>query len=323
MQGWVYVIANKSMPDLIKVGFSLYDPDERARQLNSTGSPHPFYVEYESLVENPKEVEKKAHALLSEFKESGNINRRRASEDSSTSKGAGVEWFRCKSEEGITAIQAAAGDSLINEAFKAKDKENLKIAAQLLAEEKNYALNLLGEEREAAKLKSIKTEDIKKIISIEEKELLIKFNKDIAEAKKTYFFEIFCAVFVTVFFIFYNISSEPISFNQKTFFITLVISLVLAKFIVYTFNNKEYNSKICHTIKKEYEENLEVIKIFKFSCNSCSTKIIINRIEIMADGEYHLWKCPKCKEAISIPLEWQQPVIAPIIQETYLSPTKV
>jgi hypothetical protein len=50
MKGWVYIITNKAMPDLIKVGFSSKDPELRAREFGGTHSPHPFIVEYEGLV---------------------------------------------------------------------------------------------------------------------------------------------------------------------------------------------------------------------------------------------------------------------------------
>ena len=42
MKGWVYVISNQAMPDLVKVGFSTKDPTLRASELNHTGSPHPY-----------------------------------------------------------------------------------------------------------------------------------------------------------------------------------------------------------------------------------------------------------------------------------------
>ena len=46
MKGWVYVISNKAMPGIIKVGYSNKDPKERAAELG-TGAPHPYKVEYE------------------------------------------------------------------------------------------------------------------------------------------------------------------------------------------------------------------------------------------------------------------------------------
>jgi hypothetical protein len=50
MKGWVYVISNKAMEGLIKVGHSTKDPELRAQELDHTGSPHPYIVEYEMLI---------------------------------------------------------------------------------------------------------------------------------------------------------------------------------------------------------------------------------------------------------------------------------
>jgi hypothetical protein len=64
MRGWVYVITNKAMPDLLKVGFTLKDPNLRARELGSTGLPHPYVVDFEVLVMHPRKIEEKVHAEL-------------------------------------------------------------------------------------------------------------------------------------------------------------------------------------------------------------------------------------------------------------------
>ena len=64
MRGWVYVIATKSMPDLLKVGFSLKDPNLRAGELGRTGLPHPYEVLYEVMVSQPRDVEQRAHQKL-------------------------------------------------------------------------------------------------------------------------------------------------------------------------------------------------------------------------------------------------------------------
>ena len=64
MKGWVYVIRNKSMPGIVKVGFSTKDPEMRAAELNNTGSPHPYTVDYEVLVDDPRNIEQLVHDRL-------------------------------------------------------------------------------------------------------------------------------------------------------------------------------------------------------------------------------------------------------------------
>lgn len=96
IRGWVYVITNKAMPGLIKVGYSTKDPQIRAGELNHTGSPHPYSVEYDVLVSNPKNFEAKVHSAL--------INKRE-----------GKEWFRCPVREAIEAIRVVTDGQAIVE----------------------------------------------------------------------------------------------------------------------------------------------------------------------------------------------------------------
>lgn len=85
MKGWIYIISNKAMPNVIKVGWSSKDPKERAQELG-TGAPFPYKVEYEALLDNPKEVEKLAHEMLAFVK-------------------AGKEWFECDVPIAMKAVK--------------------------------------------------------------------------------------------------------------------------------------------------------------------------------------------------------------------------
>jgi len=104
VRGWVYVITNKAMPNLIKVGYSLKDPNLRANDLDNTGSPHPYVVQYEALVYEPLEIEQRVHTTLSDFKE-------------------GKEWFNCSLGEAVTAIRKVIGNSAILETIREEIEE--------------------------------------------------------------------------------------------------------------------------------------------------------------------------------------------------------
>ena len=99
MRGWVYVISNSAMPGLVKVGYSTKDPDSRAYELYNTGSPHPYIVEYDMLIDNPFQIEQKSHKFLSQNLE-------------------GKEWFRCSVGDAVIAIQRASNGRAILENFK-------------------------------------------------------------------------------------------------------------------------------------------------------------------------------------------------------------
>jgi len=94
IRGWVYIIDNEAMPNILKIGYSTKDPTLRARELAGTGSPHSFRVVFDVLVNEPMAVEQATHAMLA-------------------SKREGKEWFRCSHVEAIEAIRACAKSILI------------------------------------------------------------------------------------------------------------------------------------------------------------------------------------------------------------------
>ena len=111
MKGWVYIITNKAMPDLIKVGFSSKDPELRAREFGGTHSPHPFIVEYEVLVNNPYKYEQLVHKELESYKEN-------------------KEWFRCSLELGISTIRDVIGTELLAEDIKHINRQKIEEAIE-------------------------------------------------------------------------------------------------------------------------------------------------------------------------------------------------
>jgi hypothetical protein len=96
LKGWVYIITNRAMPGIVKIGYSTKDPKLRAMELEGTGTPHPYEVEFEVLVYNPSEIERRAHRILKHFRE-------------------GKEWYRCSLDQAITVIQKVAGNKIIKE----------------------------------------------------------------------------------------------------------------------------------------------------------------------------------------------------------------
>ena len=63
--GYVYVLMNQSMPNLVKIGKTQRTPEERAKELSSTtGVPTPFTVVYDNYFENCSHAEQHVHILL-------------------------------------------------------------------------------------------------------------------------------------------------------------------------------------------------------------------------------------------------------------------
>lgn len=94
MRGWVYVITNDAMPGLVKVGFTMKDPQLRAKELNHTGSPSPYSVKFDVLVDGPRDIEQRVHAKLRGQRE-------------------GKEWFRCSVADAVAAIEQVAGTRVL------------------------------------------------------------------------------------------------------------------------------------------------------------------------------------------------------------------
>ena len=161
MKGWVYVISNNAMQGLVKVGFSTKDPDLRAEELNHTGSPHPYEVEYDMLIEEPREIEQKTHQLLS-------------------SKREGKEWFRCSAEEAIAAIKQVSGTRAISESYKRAERAK----AEALHQQELDAIELRRQrEVEAIELRRKREKEQKELedcLRNEEAIIRKKFDEQIA-----------------------------------------------------------------------------------------------------------------------------------------------
>lgn len=69
MKGWVYIMQNRAMQGILKVGFSTKHPELRASELDSTGLPFKFDVKYAVLVNDPYSIEQNVHAELSLYHE--------------------------------------------------------------------------------------------------------------------------------------------------------------------------------------------------------------------------------------------------------------
>jgi hypothetical protein len=62
---YVYVMVNPSFPEMLKIGYTKNDPEERAVQLSkSTGVPMPFDVVYSYSCFNGERIEKEVHKQL-------------------------------------------------------------------------------------------------------------------------------------------------------------------------------------------------------------------------------------------------------------------
>lgn len=95
--GFIYILSNPSIPNLVKIGFTLGMVEERAKQLYVTGVPSKFVVEYSVKVVNPRAAEKVVHRRLESLREN-------------------KEWFACNPLIAIKEIQDLLSSGKISDA---------------------------------------------------------------------------------------------------------------------------------------------------------------------------------------------------------------
>ena len=66
MSKYIYVLTNESMPDLVKIGHTNKDIEQRIKELDNTSTPLPFQCFYAAEVKDARIVEIKLHRIFSD-----------------------------------------------------------------------------------------------------------------------------------------------------------------------------------------------------------------------------------------------------------------
>lgn len=124
MDGWIYIFSNPSYREnIIKIGKTARSPDKRIREVDSTGVPQPFVLEYKAYVKNHNKVEKIIHRKLSAYR----IRRSR-------------EFFKCETSIAVRAIRDCS--VIIHDAFPSKE-----LAARMRENELSESQKKLDQKR--------------------------------------------------------------------------------------------------------------------------------------------------------------------------------
>lgn len=70
--GYVYILINQSMPNIIKVGKTKRDSKLRAKELSNTSVPTPFTVAFEIFSDSMDDLERKMHEHLKDYRVANN-----------------------------------------------------------------------------------------------------------------------------------------------------------------------------------------------------------------------------------------------------------
>lgn len=112
--GFVYIMTNEAMPSIVKVGLTSRLPEDRAKDLDTTGVPEPFEIIYRTSTSRPKAVERRAHELLSEYR----TNPKR-------------EFFRVTVNDAVEAVRRAAVEVAGIRSWKSSTQHLLKSGGRL------------------------------------------------------------------------------------------------------------------------------------------------------------------------------------------------
>lgn len=229
MAGWVYVITNKAMPNIVKVGFSMKDPELRAKELYHTGTPHTYTVNYHVLVVNPFEVEQLVHGILSDSIE-------------------GKEWFRCSVEEAIAVIKEVIA--------KQRPIETFKKASALRSEEIKQQRELARKNKRAKEIRHLKNI---KVYNMKNEQIVRKYQQHISEVLpadyKVYYAISYIASAILISILFSNAKIGGI-----------LLGSILLAFIIATVTHEYAESKAIKSEKyslliKSREEEVKKLRI--------------------------------------------------------------
>ena len=111
MEGIIYILTNRAMPDYIKIGFTArVDIKARLKELYSTGVPFPYELHYAVKVTDAKNTETMLHQIFSVHRE--NMDR---------------EFFRMDPERAMLALKLTGGVVITLEDSEIYEKEEIEI----------------------------------------------------------------------------------------------------------------------------------------------------------------------------------------------------
>jgi hypothetical protein len=132
MEGYVYILVNSSFPNLIKIGRTTKEPNIRAAELSSTGTPGRFIVAYSVLVDNCVEVETQMHSIYSKQRHTNDR-----------------EFFELDSPTAINKLNEIANDRKVSALTTPSTIENSSATFYLLKVHKHkdiYRIGLINKE---------------------------------------------------------------------------------------------------------------------------------------------------------------------------------
>jgi hypothetical protein len=150
MRGFVYILSNPSMPDLVKIGKTTASPIQRMQELHSTGVPTPFELEFAAEVTDCHASERSAHDALAKHRVSTNR-----------------EFFRVSVRRAIMEILPVLGDYTLRDVKASHGIEKIEADLRRRREEQEATVRAqeakrASEERERAREKAQRAAELQR-----------------------------------------------------------------------------------------------------------------------------------------------------------------
>ena len=202
MAGFIYIMSNPAFPNLLKIGKSKKDPTiDRVHELNQTGVPEPFKVEYYAFVENEDYLEKAVHTKLN--KQRPNMNREFFEVECITAIDIIHELSSPHSKIKYEEIFYVSPEDLKKRRIEKEEAEQLEKKRILQQQEKERELERLVAE-ETKRVQNLKAEKKAKLSRKNQLQNFVKIENRKAENNK-FLFRLF--IFVLIILILAGVSS--------------------------------------------------------------------------------------------------------------------
>ena len=125
--GFIYILTNPSMPDLVKVGMTVKTPNLRAIELSSTGVPSPFELEYYAFFYDMALAEKLVHQKLNSCRHNKEFFRTEVTIAIDAIENTDLPFFRLfskpENDQKLEQIRKDAEEQLRKEIEEEKDRK--------------------------------------------------------------------------------------------------------------------------------------------------------------------------------------------------------
>lgn len=131
MNEYIYILSNRSMPGLLKIGFTSWEVRERSAKLFTTGVPDPFRIELILPVDTGRAFENKIHESLKLFRHN-----------------AEREFFKISLQEAIRIILSIYDSQAVSEPITREQSEDAQSTKGELTDLQRDIILLIASEHE-------------------------------------------------------------------------------------------------------------------------------------------------------------------------------